>query len=373
MPSKNVKLQALLVRAVRIVVMLLMVLVVVALILWLMGVLRTKILPGSVVSHAPATARPLTAAVRRLTLPRTISAVGSIRAIHPVTIASRIVGRVIWTNLEVGAALQKGQVIVRLDDRNLKAQLAQAQAAVRLARAELHQARINQRRDKTLLATGDVTRASMDLADTGVATAQAGLARALAAGQSAKTVLAYATIHSPVNGIVRQKMISVGDTVLPGTPLARIYDPHRMQLAAVVQESLAGRLHLGESVRLHLEGLKVLLKARVRQIVPRVQSQSRTFIVKAAATFPAGIWPGMYGTLLVPVGTEHPLVIPAAAISHVGQLALVYVLAGNRVVRQVVQPGQHIAQWREILSGLRLGQRVVMPPGSAPTVPEAHP
>ena len=370
MASKNLKLRALLRRSIRIAMILLMVLVVVALILWLMGALMAKIPPGSASRHVAATTQPLTVAVRRLTLPRTMPAVGTIRAIHPVTIASRILGRVVWANLETGAVLKKGQVIVRLDDRHLKAQLAQALAAVHLARAELHQARIDQRRDKTLLATGDVTRAAMDLADTGVATAQADVARALAARQSAETVLAYATIHSPVDGIVRQKTISVGDTVLPGTALARIYNPRHMQLAAVVQESLANQLHPGEILRLRLEGLRLLLKARVRQIVPRVQSQSRTFVVKATAAFPAGILPGMYGTLLVPRGAEHPLVIPAAAITHVGQLALVHVLEGNRVIRQVVQPGRHIGQWREILSGLRLGQRVVMPAASAPTVPE---
>ncbi len=373
MPSKSAKLRALLGRSVRIATILLMVLVVVVLILWLIGALRNKIPPGSASRRAVATTHPLTAAARRLTLTRNMSAVGTIRAIHPVTIASRIVGRIIWTNLEVGAVLQKGQIIVRLDDRNLKAQLAQTLAAVRLARAELHQALINQRRDKTLLATGDVTRAAMDLADTGVATAQASVARALAAGQSAKTLLAYATIHSPVNGVVRQKMISVGDTVLPGTALARIYNPRRMQLAAVVQESLADRLHPGEILPLRLEGLNRKLEARVRQIVPRVQSQSRTFIIKATAAFPAGVWPGMYGTILVPVGAEHPLVVPDAAITYVGQLALVHVLQGNRVLRQVVQPGRHIGQWREILSGLRIGQRVVIPPGTSLAAPEGHP
>ncbi len=373
MPSKSTKFQVLLGRAVRIAMILLMVLVVLVLILWLIGALRSKIPPGSASRRAVVTTRPLTAAVCRLTFNRNMSAVGTIRAIHPVTIASRIVGRVIWTNLEVGAVLTKGQVIVRLDDRDLKAQLAQALAAVQLARAQLHQALINQRRDKTLLATGDVTRAAMDLADTGVATSQASVTRALAASQSAKTLLAYATVHSPVNGVVRQKMISVGDTVLPGTALARIYNPRRMQLAAVVQESMADRLHPGEILSLRLEGLNRRFAARVRQIVPRVQSQSRTFIIKATAAFPPGVWPGMYGIIRVPVGAEHPLVIPGAAIIYVGQLALVHVVQGQQVLRQVVQPGRHIGRWREILSGLHIGQRVVIPPGTSPAAPEVHP
>ena len=373
MPSQPLKIKALAAKFLRIATIVLMVLAVAALILWLMGTLRKRIPPGSGPRTITTAVPPPTVRVGEITMLRTMSAVGTIRAIHPVTIASRIVGRVTWANLEVGAVLTKGQVIVRLDDRDLKAQLAQALAAVQLAQAQLHQALINQRRDKTLLATGDVTRAAMDLANTGVATARASVARAMAASQSAKTLLAYATIHSPVNGVVRQKMISVGDTVMPGTALARIYNPQHMELAAVVQESLADQLHLGQILPVRLSGLLLAIKARIRQIVPRVQSQSRTFIIKATAAFPPGVWPGMYGTILVPVGAEHPLVVPAAAITYVGQLALVHVLQGNRVLRQVVQPGRHIGRWREILSGLHIGQRVVIPPGTSPAAPEVHP
>lgn len=371
MPSYSSKLQTWLKRSIR-VAMLLMMVVAAVLILWIVGTFRKTIPPGSSVRGAPLAIPPPTIAVRRLTLTRTISAPGTIRAIHPVTIASRIVGRVVWSDLEVGAAVKKGQVIVRLNDANLKAQVTQAMASVSLARAELHQALIDQKRDKTLLSTGDVTRAAMDVADTAVTTAQANVARALAASQSAKVLLAYATIHSPLGGIVRRKMVSVGDTVLPGTALARVYKPQRLQLAAAVPESLAAQLHPGEMLTLHLNGLKASLNARVRQIVPSVQSRSRTFIVKATASFSSGVWPGMYGTILVPMGAEHPLVIPTDAITYVGQLALVHLLRGNRVIRQVVQPGRRLGCWREILSGLRAGQRVVIPPGTQITAPGAR-
>ena len=259
-----------------------------------------------------------------------------------------------------GGKVQKGQVLVRLDSAQLKAQLAQTAAAVLLAKAQLRQAMIDQKRDNTLLTTGDVTTATMDVANTAVASDQANLAHALAEMQAAHAVLGYTTIRSPINGIVMQKYVNVGDTVMPGQMLAKLYDPHKLQLAAVVRESLASLLHLGQSMTVQLEGFHTTVQAHIRQIAPRVNAQSRSFIVKATAKFPPGVWPGMYGNLNIPTGSHKVLVAPQAAIEHIGQLDLVNLIIHGRLVRQTIQPGRHIGSMREILSGLAPGDRVAV-------------
>ncbi|EQD37422.1 efflux transporter, RND family, MFP subunit, AcrA/E family, partial [mine drainage metagenome] len=199
------------------------------------------------------------------------------------------------------------------------------------------------------------------VANTAVASVRANLARALAERQAAQAVLGYTTIRSTINGIVMQKYVNVGDTVMPGQMLAKLYDPQTLQLDAVVRESLASAPHLGQKMSVQLEGLHAIVQARIRQIVPRVNAQSRSFIVKAAATFPAGVWPGMYGNLIIPTGSHKVLVIPEAAIEHIGQLDLVTVVRHGRLRRYTVQLGRHIGPMREILSGLTAGQRVVVP------------
>ena len=332
-----------------------------ALLLRFTGALAPKIPAGSVLTAVGPPYRGPYAVARLETIPETIRAVGTVRPIEPVVLTPRITGRVVYSALFAGARVHRGEVLLRLDDVQLKAELAQAVAAVFLAKAQLHQARIDQRRDQTLLATGDVTRAAMDLADTKVAVDRADVARALAARKTARTVLGYATICSPLNGLVMRKFVSVGDMALPGQALADLYDPRKLQLAAVVREALASDLRLGQKLPVRLEGLRTTVAARIREIVPRVNARTRSFTVKAAGVFPAGVWPGMYGTLRIPTGQQKVLVIPAAAIRHVGELDLVTLVEHGRRVRQTVQPGRRLGALREILAGLTAGQRVVIP------------
>ena len=342
--------------------LLLAILLVVVLMLWSTGALKAKIKPGSV---PEAVAKPYTGATAIAAfqnIPQTLRAVGTISPIAPVLLTPRIAGRIVYSRLIAGARVRKGQVLLQLDAAQLKAQLAQTAAAVLLARAQLRQAIIDQQRDKTLLATGDVTTATMDVANTAVASDQANLAHAMASLEAARAVLGYATIRCTINGIVMQKFVNVGDTVMPGQMMAKLYDPNKLQLAAVVRESMASNLHLGERMPVQLQALHTEVQARIRQIVPRVNAQSRSFIVKAAAAFPAGVWPGMYGNLIIPAGSYKVLVVPQAAIEQVGQLNLVTLLVHGRAVRQTVQPGRHIGSMREILAGLAAGQRVILPP-----------
>jgi len=344
----------------RIAGVLLAILLVIALMLWSTGALKAKITPGSLPFNAGKPFKGPTATAAVQSISENLRAVGTITPISPVLLTPRIVGRIVFSRLIAGGKVQKGQVLVRLDSAQLKAQLAQTTAAVLLAKAQLRQAIIDQKRDKTLLATGDVTTATMDVANTAVASDQANLARALAEKQAAQAVLGYTTIRSTINGIVMQKYANVGDTVMPGQMLAKLYDPQKLQLAAVVRESLASLLHLGQPMSVRLEGFHTMVQAHIRQIVPRVNFQSRSFIVKAAAKFPSGVWPGMYGNLIIPTGSHKVLVVPEASIEHIGQLDLVTLLVHGQLVRQTVQPGRHIGSMREILSGVVAGQRLVL-------------
>ena len=298
--------------------------------------------------------------VKYLPVKRSLEAVGTVTPIDPVKLAARISGRVVQTELYDGEKVRRGQMLVRLDDTRLKAQLAATAALAQMAKARLHQALIDQRRDRKLLATGDVTRAAMDLADTAVATDQAAVANAIAAEHSAATLLRHTRIISPISGIVTQKMVSVGDTVMPGEVLADLYNPAQLELDATVRESLANRLRRGEKLPVELTGFASPIIGSVRQIVPRVSTQTRSFIVKISASFPRGAWPGVFGHVRVPIGTRRVLVVPQTAIQYVGQLSIVDISLDGRRRMQAIQTGRKIGSDREVLSGLQAGQRVWM-------------
>ncbi len=317
--------------------------------------------PGSQRSVEHAMPKGRWVAAHYLALPRYLLAVGTVSPIAPVNLAARISGRVVHVHLFSGEKVHTGEVLLRLNHTRLRAQVAASMAMTAMAQAQLKQALIDQRRDRVLLHSGDVTRAAMDLANTAVATGQAALANAIAREKTARTILGYTTILSPINGIVIRKFINVGDTVMPGEVLAEIYNPSRLQLDATVRQSLAEHLRLGEGLPIILAARRNPLMGIVREIVPHVSTRTRSFTVKIGAKFPAGIWPGMFGQARVPLGIHRTLVIPTIAITHIGQLAIVHAMMANGPAVATIQPGRHLGLWREVLAGVSAGQKVWIP------------
>jgi RND family efflux transporter MFP subunit len=163
-----------------------------------------------------------------------------------------------------------------------------------------------------------------------------------------------------MTGIVVDKKVESGDTVTPGQVLLKLYDPTRMQLVASVRESLAQRLEVGQTVSARLETLDHDCGATISEVVPEAEAASRSFAVKATGPCPPGVYSGMFGRLLLPLANEEILVVPAAAVRRVGQLAMVDVVHGDTTQRRHVQLGRQIDGDYEVLAGLQAGERVVL-------------
>ena len=116
-----------------------------------------------------------------------------------------------------------------------------------------------------------------------------------------------------------------------------------------------------------IERLKQQCSGTISEIVPEAQSSSRTFQVKVTGPCPPGIYAGMFGRILVPLGEEDVLVIPIRAVQHVGQLKHVDVVQDERVARRSIRTGRTFAEDVEVLSGLRKGEQVVVPTSAPPS------
>jgi hypothetical protein len=134
-----------------------------------------------------------------------------------------------------------------------------------------------------------------------------------------------------------------------------------MQLVANVRESLARRLTVGQPIQVRLDALDKTCTGQVSEMVPDAQSASRTFQVKVTGPCPPGLYTGMFGRIFVPLDEQELLVIPRAAVLHVGQLELVDVLDGGVMHRRAIRTGQSIGADCELLSGLQSGDAVVIP------------
>lgn len=347
-------------------------LIVVVSLLFLTGAFQAKVSShtGSTPAVHPLGQTPTTVA-KTIHVPRIESAVGTIRPVHEAQVAGKILARITQINLVAGEHVKKGQVLVRLDDADLRARLKQAEAMLRSAQADHHQAVIELNRIRKLVAASAATPLELDRYTTQEHTTAAAVQQQRQAVDEASTNLSYATINSPMTGRVIDKQMNVGDTASPGQVLLTMYDPRRMQLIASVPEALAQHLRVGQHAEVRIESIAKALRGTISEIVPEAQTTSRSFSIKVTGSFGDHVYAGMFGRLLIPLGEQSILVIPQTAVTKVGQLNLVRVVDHGQLRRRAVMLGQtyHHGQFIEVLSGLRAGERVAVPPNASPTAP----
>lgn len=312
---------------------------------WLAGAFTVKIQPREREALPPPPADLATLVVEAVEVQVIREVAGSIAAEHETSVASQLLGRVAAVHVSAGERVTQGQLILELDEAEHRSRLEQASALLR--QAEDHLRRIEQQHQ---------AQAATDAQAVEAKTSQEA---ARARFEEAQTFLAKCKITAPTAGVLIERLCEVGDTVTPGRTLARLYD--HLQLRATVPESLQPYLHVGDVVGVRVDALgpSECLGA-ITEIVPQAQALSRAFEVKVTGPCPAGLIPGMFGRLRIPLGTRKELRIPLAAIRRVGQVSLVLrVLPDGRLLRQFVQTGEETGDQVLITSGLEPGDRIV--------------
>jgi len=335
---------------------------IVGILAWLMGAFHEKTAPGEPVPvglRAPAGAETYQVTVREV--PITESAVGTVHPVNRVSVGSKLLARVKTMHVQrAGVPVEENAVLVELDDTDLKAQLAQAQAALDAARSENKQAEVERDRTKKLYEQRVEPKAALDKAETAVETTAAAVTRAEQGVAFANAQLDHSVIRAPISGVVIDKQVEAGDLVTPGQTLVTLYDPGKMQLVARVRERLAMGLARGEQVAVRIDALDLDCHGTIQEIVPEAEAASRVFEVRVTGPCPPGIYAGMFGRLYVPVGTRSELRVPAAAVRRVGQMETVYVVRdGGALQRRFVQLGRPSEDEVEVLAGLQEGETIL--------------
>ncbi len=335
--------------------------VIVVMMVYLAGVFEPKV---SSTAGEPGSARKLagqsTAVVERVRRPRLETAVGTIRAAREAVVASKILARIEEVRVKAGQRVEQGEILVVLDNADLRARIEQAVAAEASAKARLDQAEIEQARNVRLRARETITQSDLDKSTSEQKSARAEYDRARRSVEESRILDAFATIRAPFRGQVIDKKVNAGEIATPGQPLLSIFDPDHMQLYATVRESLALRLKVGQHIAARLDAFDYHCSATIDEIVPEAQIESRSFLVKVSGPCPPNVYTGMFGRIFVPLDDEELLVVPAAAVTRVGQLDMVEVVEDGAIERRFVQLGRSIDQGREVLSGLKPGERVVL-------------
>ena len=315
------------------------------------GSCHSKVKPGRL-QHEPGIPIPtgaITLTVHTESLAPRIDVVGTVGSEEQIHLSARIPAYVKNVFVSAGSVVKKDETLIELDDREIAEQMAAADA-------QLKQSETEYQRAKQLLENKATTEQAFIAAESAYNSAQAQMERM-------RVMRSYARIVSPIDGIVTDRRIEVGDLANPGQVLLTVYDSTRMRLEAPVPVRLIDRLALEQEVEIRLERPDRIFKGRVSQIVSEIDPMSRTQLVKIQLLGETGgILPGTFGRLYIHEAPRDTIRIPASAVYRAGQLEMVQVVENGRAIRRLVKSGAPSGDQLEILSGLRDGEKILANP-----------
>ena len=173
--------------------------------------------------------------------------------------------------------------------------------------------------------------------------------------------MSFASIKSPIDGKVIERYADPGDTASPGVPIIKIYNPSLLRLDAQVRESLASEINVSDNISVHIDAINKTLQGIVDEVVPSADPGSRSVTVKVLLPANEGLYPGMFGRLLIPTGMVKRIYIPSDAITHLGQLEFVEVIENNKTSRRFIRTGRQNDKGDvEVVSGLDEGEVILI-------------
>ncbi len=318
---------------------------------WTGGMFHAKVAAGKL-ETAPGQPLPEKAKTYTVKLTKVaprIDVVGTVASAETVHLSARISAYVSSVSASAGQRVKKGQVLIELDSREMKEKLT-------AANIQLKQARTEYNRTKSLYKQKAATEQAMTAAESRFNAAKTQVAEI-------EVMLTYTTIKSPINGVVTDRRVEKGDLANPGQVLLSVYDPLNMRIEVPVPVRLIEKLSLNQTVDISLDRPSRPFKGRVTEIVSAIDPLSRTQEVKVHIDNKKGdILPGTFGRVWVYEDPHPAVLIPASAVVLSGQLEMVHLVQGKRVVRQMVKTGPAFGQKVEILSGLSQGDIILVTP-----------
>lgn len=361
---------------------------------------------------APAAVEVTTAAAIKRELPRFFEATGSLAGDQQTDVAPQTAGKVVAVGVEIGSPVKRGQMLVRLDDAELKlrveqaaAQVDQTKAAVRQAEekiglrsgqafdpnrvAEVAAAKVtldlaekNLVRAQKLIESGDVSRSFYDDARArrdqlreqyevqlaqarqnfaAVQVARTNVANSEAALALARTNLSYASIPSPIDGYVSERTADLGEYVSPQQKVATVVRTNPLRIRIDIPEQAIPEVQVGQSVSIATSAWPDRnFSGRVARIAPNVSATSRTLTVEAEIENSSGtLKPGQFATVRILQQRADPAVlVPARSVLTEAGVSRLFVIKDGHAEQRVVQTGQTEGDLIEIKNGVAADEQV---------------
>jgi len=360
--------------------------------------------PEARTAAAPAAGVPPVTATTAIAVERPISryvaVTGTLAAQEQADVASEIAGRVVSTPVERGTRVTTGSILVQIAETEVRAQadeagantaqlearlglardgaafeidrvpeVANARAAADLAQADFDRARMLL--DRKLLpqadfdksrAQADAARRQYDIARNGAEQQYQALVAARARMTMARKALADAVVRAPFDGIVDERLVSVGDYVVRGTKVVSVMRTTPLRVELTVPGQYLSSIAAGRSVSLEVDAYPGrTFTGQVRYVSPAVRADSRALIIEAVVPNESGeLKPGLFATARIEQANQTPAVlVPAGAIRTDAGVARVFVVSKEGMAEErIVTTGQTVDDQIELTSGIKAGDTV---------------
>jgi len=337
-----------------------------------------------------------TAKPQRIAIQRQVDLAGTLASIDQARVSSEVAGMVREVPVNLGQEVKAGQVLVRLDPRELEIALRRAEsqlrqteaqlgidgvkvkepppdediAAVRTAAANRDDARAQLARATRLRSRNLLAQADLDTAETRVKVTDAAYQAALenvhslkaslqdrrAAFELAQKKLEDALIRAPVAGSVSERLAQPGEFIRENTPVIALVQLNPLKVVTGIQEKYAGIIRPGLTVQFRVESFPDrLFEGKVEFVSPSVDQATRTFTVEVLVNnSDRKLKPGFFakGTILVQ-RDENVLAVPEETVSTLAGVAAVFIVEGDKVRQQTVELGAREGKNLEVNSGLQ--------------------
>jgi RND family efflux transporter MFP subunit len=305
----------------------------------------------------------------------TVEMVGTLGGWEEVTVSNETAGTVAQVLVDLGDKVKKGQLLIRLDQREARLALAQAEANLEAARKALAQAqaewrdadvnlkRVKQLYSEQVIATSqlDVAQSRFDAEEAQVRAREADIDRSRALVDLARKRLSDTEIVAPIASEVRQRLVSIGETVKEKTPLLYLVMSDPLKLQGTVPERFAPEIKVEQPVDVQVEAFaQRTFPGVVQRVSPAVDVQTRSLALEAKVPNLDGLLkPGFFAKGLIVTGMNPQAVFaPEDAVYSFVGITKAFVVRDGTVEERLLKTGTRTGGLVEVTEGLQPGEVV---------------
>lgn len=286
--------------------------------------------------------------VKKQSLTEGLQVTGNVLAMEEVKLVSETQGRITRIGFAEGSEVRKGQLLLKINDADLRAQLRKAESTLQL-RAD------SEKRNKQLLAKGAISQETYDIAATDLNAIEADI-------ELLKEQIRKTEIIAPFSGVIGLRYVSEGGYVSNTTPIATLQQLNEVKIEFSIPEKYAPKVKTGSVVTFTIEGSDESYQATVYAIEPQVDPATRNVVMRAkCGNSSRKLLPGAFARVNVNFGDAGKvLTVPTQSVIPILKGQKVFVMQGDSAVEKEIITGKRGEKFIEVKSGLGEGEKVIV-------------